>query len=75
MAECPFEMMDRIGSPFECDLTAGHEGQHVCYLDDGESCDKDQPEPDLTSDGVDSDYITETVRWSVRWPELQEMPT
>lgn len=72
MEQCPFEMMDVVGQPYECDLTAGHEGQHVCYLDDGESCDKSQPEPDEEKD-PDADYITEKVRWSVRWPEPERL--
>ena len=67
--QCPFELIDEVGEPFGCDLKAGHGGQHVCYLDVGRSCDKDQPEPDELKD-LDADYITETVRWSVRWPEL-----
>ena len=67
LATCPFELIDVVGTPFGCDLPIGHEGQHVCYSDDGESCDTSQPEPDL--DDLQADYVTETVRWSVRWPE------
>ena len=71
MEQCPFEVWGATtAEAFECDLTTGHEGQHIFYLDDGESCDRSQPDPDLTTEGLDSDYIVETVRWSVRWPEM-----
>ena len=67
LSTCPFELIDVLGSTFSCDLPPGHEGQHVGYCDYGESCDKSQPEPD--PDDLQADYVTETVRWSVHWPQ------
>ena len=64
---CPFELMDVNGSTFGCDLHVDHEGPHVCYCDDGESCDKSQPEPDWGD--PHADYATDIVRWSVHWSE------
>lgn len=65
LVQCPVQLMDKVGQPFECDLPSGHEGEHVCYVGDGESCDTSQPEPD--EEDPDASYITETVEWSVRW--------
>ena len=70
MIECPFELMDKVGQPFGCDLPSGHKGQHICHVDDGESCDTSQPEPD--EEDLNADYITETVKWSVAWPALSD---
>ena len=65
--KCPFQLTDQIGPTFECDLSPGHEGQHICYCEDGTSCDNSQPEPD--EDDPEAEYETETVKYSVRWPD------
>ncbi len=62
---CTFHLMGQMPGRFECDLPLGHAGSHTGYCADGESCDVSQPEPEEP----DGDYITETVKWSVRWPE------
>ena len=63
---CQIQLMDRIGGPYECDLPLGHLLPHICYCDDGESCDNAQI---IDEDDPEADYETETVHWTVRWPE------
>ena len=68
--ECLFILHDVVGIEYDCNLPCGHSGPHICYCDDGESCDRSQPEPK-----EDGDYIVETVNWSVCWPNSQEQHT
>ena len=60
---CSYQLIDERMGEYWCGLPPGHDGHHLCYCDDGESCDLSQPDP--TEDG---DYIVETVRWTVSWP-------
>ena len=63
---CPFELTDEGGADYGCDLDLGHEGQHICYGDEGESRDASLPWPDSDDpDGIDP------VRYSVRWPDVE----
>ena len=59
---CPYQLVDDGMSEFGCDLPPHHDGPHLCYCDDGTSCDLSQPEPE------DGGYTVETVRWTVSWP-------
>ena len=64
---CPFELSDEGGVEYGCDLDLGHDGQHICYSDEGESRDASLPWPDI--DDSDDPDDPDPVRYSVRWPD------
>ena len=59
---CPFELTDESGAEYGCDLDLGHDGPHICCVDDGESRDASVPWPSI-------DPAFDPVRYSVRWPD------
>ena len=62
---CPFELTDEHDAQYGCDLDLGHDGQHICYCDEGESRDASLPWPTID----DPDGALDPVRYSVRWPD------
>lgn len=54
---CPYHLSGETSAEyFTCDQPDGHEGEHICYCENGTSFDSDQPEPE-----------THNVRWSIHW--------
>ena len=58
---CPFELTDEHGAEYGCDLDLGHDGPHICYVDEGESRDASLSWP--------ATELSDWVRYSVRWPD------
>ena len=65
---CPYSLLDGQEDSM-CDLPFNHEGQHVCYVDDGNSIDRASPFDDM--EGY-AETAYKKVRYSVRWPEEEE---